>query len=85
MLTLRRLLRFLTSEFETCIAIVEEFFRQHRWANVMKVVLSTHDLKLLGARIWWVVDGNLEAATRTIVGFIMTQPGGSVTISAGVD
>ncbi len=67
------------------MAIVEEFFRQHRRANVIKVVLSTHDLKPLGTRIWRVVDGNLEAATRTIVSFIMTQPGGSVTISARVD
>jgi hypothetical protein len=76
---------FEAHEFETCMAIVEEFFRQHRWANEIKVVLSTHDLKPLGARIWRVVDGNLEAATRIIVGFIMTQPGCSVTISAGVD
>ena len=75
---------FEAREFETCMAIVEEFFRQHRWANIIKVALSTHDLKPLGARIWRVVDGNLEAATRIIVGFIMTQPGGSVTISARV-
>jgi hypothetical protein len=75
---------FQAREFETCIAIVEEFFRQHRWVNIIKVVLSTHDLKPLGARIWRVVDGHLEAATRIIVGFIMTQPGGSVTISAQV-
>jgi hypothetical protein len=75
---------FEAREFEMCTAIVEEFFRRHRWANVIKVALSTHDLKPLGARIWRVMDGNLEAATRIIVGFIMTQPGGSVTISARV-
>jgi len=75
---------FEAREFETCMAIVEEFFCQHRWANIIKVALSTRDLKPLGARIWRVVDGNLEAATRVIVGFIMTQPGGSVTISAQV-
>jgi hypothetical protein len=71
-------------EFETCMVIVEEFFRQHRRANVIKVVLSTHDLKPLGARIWRVVDGKLKAVTRIIVGFIMTHPGGSVSISAQV-
>ena len=76
---------FEAREFETCMAIVEEFFCQHRWANIIKVALSTHDLKPLGARTWRVVDGNLEAATRVIVGFIMTQPGGSATISARVD
>ena len=75
---------FEAGEFESCTAIVEEFFRQHRSANVIKVALSTHDLKPLGARIWRVVDGKLEAATRIVVGFIMTQPGGSVTISARV-
>jgi hypothetical protein len=64
---------FEAREFETCMAIVGEFF-QHR-SNIIKVVLSTHDLKPLGARIWRVVDGNLEIAPRTIVGFIMTQPG----------
>ena len=67
---------FQARECETCMAIVEEFFRQHRWANVIKVALSTHDLKPLGARIWRVADGNLEAATHIIVGFIMTQPCG---------
>ena len=75
---------FEACEFESCMAIVEEFFRQHRWANVIKVALSTHDLKPLGARIWRVVDGNFEAASRVIVGFIMTRPGSSVTISARV-
>ena len=75
---------FEASDFESCMAIVEEFFRQHRWANVIKVALSTHDLTPLGARIWRIMDGNFEAATRIIAGFIMTQPGGSVTISARV-
>jgi hypothetical protein len=76
---------FETREFESCVAIVEEFFQQHRWVNVIKVALSTHDLKPLGMRIWRVVNGNFEAATRIIAGFIMTQPGGSVTLSARVD
>lgn len=73
---------FEAGEFESCTAIVEEFFRQHHSANIIKVALSTRDLKPLGARIWRVVDRNVEAATRIIVGFIMTQPHGSVTISA---
>jgi hypothetical protein len=76
---------FEASEFDSCTAIVAEFFHQHRSANIIKVALSTHDLKPLGARIWRIVDGNLDAAIRIIVGFIMTQPGGSVTISARVD
>jgi hypothetical protein len=75
---------FEAGEFEACTAIVEEFFRQHGSANIIKVALSTRDLKPLGARVWQVVDGNFEAATRIIVGFIMTQPRGSVTISARV-
>jgi hypothetical protein len=79
------ILVFQVRAFEMCMAIVEEFFCQHHRANVIKIVLSTHELKPLGARIWRFVDGNLEAGTRIIVGFIMTQPGGSVTISARVD
>jgi hypothetical protein len=75
---------FEAGEFESCTAIVEEFFRQHRLANIIKVALTTRDLKPLGARIWRVVDGNFEPATRIIVGFIMTQPRGAVTISARV-
>jgi hypothetical protein len=76
---------FEAGEVESCRAIVEEFFRQHRSANIIKVALSTRELKPLGSRIWRVVDGDIEAATRIIVGFIMTQPGGSVAISARVD
>lgn len=75
---------FEAGEFEACTAIVEEFFRQHRSARIIKVPLSARDLKPLGARMWRVVDGNFEAATRIIVGFIMTQPQGLVTISARV-
>lgn len=40
---------FEADELESCTAIVEEFFRQHRSANIIKVALSTHDLKPLGA------------------------------------
>jgi hypothetical protein len=47
-----------------------------------RVVLERQ--RMQAARIWRVADGNLEAATRIIVGFIMTQPGGSITISARV-
>jgi hypothetical protein len=73
---------FEAGDFESCTAIVRQFFREHPAANIIKVVLSTRDLKPLGARIWRVIDGNCEAATNIIVGFIMTHPRGAVTISA---
>jgi hypothetical protein len=75
-------LAFEANDSESCTAIVRDFFRQHPSAREIKVALSTRDLKPLGARIWQVIDGNFETATQTIVGFIMTQPGGSVTIFA---
>jgi hypothetical protein len=77
-------LAFQAEDFDSCTAIVQQFFRKHPSANIIKVALSTKDLTPLGARVWQVVDGNVEAATNIIVGFIMTQPRGSVTISARV-
>jgi hypothetical protein len=75
-------LAFAPVDFESCTAIVREFFRQHPSASIIKVTLSTRDRKPLGARIWQVIDGNVEAAANVIVSFIMTQAGGSVTIFA---
>lgn len=73
---------FEAGDLESCAAIVRQFFREHPTANIIRVALSTRDLKPLGARIWRNIDGNLEAATDIVVGFIMTQPRGAVTISA---
>jgi hypothetical protein len=73
---------FEARDFESYAATVRQFFREHPSANIIKVALSTRDLKPLGARIWRIIDGNFEAATDIIVGFIMTHPRGSVTISA---
>src|SRR6516225_1885797 len=75
-------LAFEAIDFESCTAILREFLRQHPSASTIKVALSTRDLTPLGARIWQVRDGNFEAASNVIAGFIMTQPRGSVTISA---
>jgi hypothetical protein len=75
-------LAFEAIDFESCTAIVLEFFRQHSSASIIKVTLSTRDRKPLGARIWQVIDGNVEASANVIAGFIMTQAGGSVTIFA---
>jgi len=77
-------LAFQAEDFDSCTAIVQQFFREHPSANIIKVALSTNDLTPLGARVWRIVDGNVEAATHIIVGFIMTQPRGSVTISARI-
>ena len=77
-------LAFEAIDFESCTVMVCEFFRQHPCASTIKVALSTRDLKPLGARIWQVIDGNFEAVSNVIAGFIMTQPRGSVTISARV-
>jgi len=73
---------FEAGDLESCTAIVRQFFREHPSATIIRVALSTRDLKPLGARIWRIIDGNLEAATDIVVGFIMTQPRGAVTISA---
>jgi hypothetical protein len=73
---------FEAGDCESCVAIVRQFFHEHPSANIIRVVLSTRDFKPLGARIWRIIDGNLEAATDRIVGFIMAHPRGSVTISA---
>ena len=78
-------LAFEAIDFESCSAILREFFRQHPSASRLKVALSTRDLKPLGARIWQIKDGNVEAASNVIAGYIMTQPRGSVTISARAD
>jgi hypothetical protein len=77
-------LAFEAIDFESCSAILREFFRQHPSASTVKVALSTRDLKPLEARIWQIKDGNVEAASNVIAGYIMTQPRGSVTISARV-
>jgi len=78
-------LAFEAIDFESCSAILREFFRQHPSASTVKVALSTRDLKPLGARVWQVRGGNFEAASNVIAGYIMTQPRGSVTISARVN
>jgi hypothetical protein len=75
---------FEAGDFESCTEVVRQFFREHPSANVIRVALSTRDRKPLGARIWRIIDGNFEAATAIVVGFIMTEPRGSVTISARV-
>jgi hypothetical protein len=72
---------FEAHDFESCTAIVRQFFREHPSANIIKVALSTNDLKPMASRIWRIVDGQLEAATNVVVGFIMTHPSGAVTIS----
>jgi hypothetical protein len=76
---------FEARDLDSCTAIVEQFFRDHPSANLIKVALSTRDRRPLGTRVWRVEEGNLEAASQIIAGFIMTQPHGSVTISARVD
>jgi len=53
---------FQAEDFDSCTAIVQQFFREHPSANIIKVALSTNDLTPLGARVWQVVDGNVEAA-----------------------
>ena len=73
---------FEAGDLESCAAIVRQFFHEHPSATIIRVALSTRDLKPLGARIWRIIGGNLEAATDIVVGFIMTQPRGAVTISA---
>ena len=75
-------LAFEAIDFESCAAILHEFFRQCPSASTIKVAVRTRELKPLGTRTWHVIDGNFEAATNIIAGFIMTQPRGSVTISA---
>jgi hypothetical protein len=77
-------LTFQAEDFDSCTAIVRQFFRERPSANIIRVALSTNDLRPLGARVWQVVDGDFEATTNIIVGFIMTQPHGSVTISVRV-
>lgn len=73
---------FEAADLDSCVAMVRQFFRENRSANMVRVALSTPDLKPLGARVWNIVDGNIEGVSRIIAGFIMTQPHGSVTISA---
>lgn len=77
-------LAFEAIDFESCTAILREFFRQHPTASTIRVALSTRDLKPLGARVWQVIDGNFEAASNVIAGYIMTEPRGSVRISARI-
>ena len=79
------ILIFEAEDLDSCVATVRQFFRETKSANTVRVALSTPDLKPLGARVWRVVDGNIEGASRIIAGFIMTQPHGSVTISARAD
>jgi hypothetical protein len=76
---------FEAGDLDSCIVTVREFFRQNSSANAIKVALSTPDLKPLGGREWRLVDRNFEIISRLIASFIMTQPHGSVTISARAD
>jgi hypothetical protein len=74
-----------TGDLESCVAVVQQFFRENKSANTIKVALCTRDRKPLGARVWRIVDGNVEVISRIIAGFIMTQPDGSATICARAD
>jgi hypothetical protein len=76
---------FEAGDLDSCLAVVRQFFGENKSANIVRVALSTRDLKPLGARVWRLVDGNIEVISRIIAGFIMTQPHGSVTISARAD
>lgn len=76
---------FEADDLESCVAMVRQFFRDNESASTVKVALSTRDLKPLGARQWRLMDGNFEVISRIIAGFIMTQPHGSVKISARAD
>jgi hypothetical protein len=76
---------FEAGDLDSCVAVVRQFFGENKSANTVRVALSTRDLKPLGARVWRLVDGNMEVISRLIAGFIMTQPHGSVTISARAD
>jgi hypothetical protein len=69
-------------DLESCAAIVRQFFREHPSANINQSCSVDARSQTTGARIWRIIDGNLEAATDIVVGFIMTQPRGAVTISA---
>lgn len=69
-------------DFDSCMDKVRQFLRQNPSATMIKVALSTPDFKPLGARVWRLLDQNIDAISHIIVGFIMTQPDGSVTISA---
>ena len=72
---------FEVSDFESCEAIVRQFFRESPSAKIVKVALWTRDLKPIGTRIWRILDGNVEAMIDIAVGFIMIQPPGLVIIS----
>jgi len=76
---------FEADDLDSCVAMVRQFFGENKSVNTVRVALSTPDLKPLGARVWSVVNGNIEGVSRIIAGFIMTQPHGSVTISARAD
>ena len=76
---------FEAEDLDSCVAMVRQFFRENKSANTVRVALSTPDLKPLGTRVWSVVNGNIEGASRVIAGFIMTQPHGSVMLSARAD
>jgi len=76
---------FEAADLDSCVTMVRQFFHENKSANTVRVALSTPDLKPLGARVWSVVDGNIEGVSHIIAGFIMTQPHGSVTISARAD
>ena len=54
---------FEAGNFESCTTIIRQFFREHRSANIVRVALSTRDLKPLGARVWRVVDENVDAVS----------------------
>jgi len=78
-------LTFKVGDLDSCVVVVRQFFCENKSANTVRVALSTRDQKPLGARVWRLVDGNIEVVSRIIAGFIMTQPHGSVTISARAD
>jgi hypothetical protein len=78
-------LSFKAGDLESCTSIVRQFFLENKSAKMVRVALSARDLTPLGARVWRLMDGNIDAISSVIAGFIMTQPHGSVTISARAD
>ncbi len=73
---------------DTYVTTVRQFLCENGSANTVKLALSHRDLKPMGTLEWRLAQPiieNIEVMSRIIAGFIMTQPHGSVTISARAD
>jgi hypothetical protein len=58
---------FEACDFESCTAIVQQLFCEYPSVSIIRVALSTRDLKALGARVWRLLGWLRRCASKWAV------------------